>query len=64
MYITVILYNLNLLLNTYVEIMIKMITMFNYKNTGVYKKNFFFFDIFEYKILKKNIFFNFFLILR
>lgn len=42
MYITVILYNLNLLLNTYVEIMIKMITIFNYKNTGKFKKNFFF----------------------
>lgn len=64
MYITVILYNLNLLLNTYVEIMIKMITIFNYKNTGKFKKNFFFFDIFEYKLLKKTELLNIFLTLK
>lgn len=45
LYILVILYNLNLFLNTFVQIMIKNITLFNYKNTVQWTKNKFFYDI-------------------
>lgn len=45
LYILVILYNLNLLLTTFVNLMVKNITLFNYKNTVQFTKNKFFFDI-------------------
>lgn len=45
LYILTILYNLNLFLNTFVQIMIKNITLFNYKNTVQWTKNKFFYDI-------------------
>lgn len=45
LYILIILYNLNLFLNTFVQIMIKNITLFNYKNTIQWTKNKFFYDI-------------------
>lgn len=48
LYILVILYNLNLLLNTYIEIMIKIITLFNYKNTTNFTENSFIGDITSY----------------
>ncbi len=48
LYILVILYNLNLILNTYIEIMIKMITIFNYKNTTNFTENSFVSDIISY----------------
>lgn len=46
LYILIILYNLNLLLNSFVNFMVKNITLFNYKNTTQFTKNKFFFDIF------------------
>lgn len=52
MYILVILYNLNLLLNVYVEIMCKIITLFNYKNTSKYLNQFFFSDIVIYNLYR------------
>ena len=52
MYILVILYNLNLLLNVYIEIMTKIITLFNYKNTSKYLNYFFFSDIIVYNLHK------------
>ena len=52
MYILVILYNLNLLLNVYIEIMSKIITLFNYKNTSKYLNFFFFSDIVVYNLHK------------
>lgn len=45
LYILTILYNLNLFLNTFIQIMIKNITLFNYKNTIQWTKNKFFYDI-------------------
>ena len=51
-YIIVILYNLNLILGFYIEVMIKIITNFNYKSTGYYFKNYFFLDIYNYIIFK------------
>lgn len=56
LYILVILYNLNLLINLYTKIMIKIITIFNYKNTSEYTNNFFFFDIMTYNLYQnKNV---------
>jgi|JI61114C2RNA_FD_contig_81_1376586_length_2171_multi_5_in_0_out_0_1 hypothetical protein len=49
LYILVILYNLNLLLNTYIEVMIKLITIFNYKNTTQYNNVLAFYDIISYQ---------------
>jgi hypothetical protein len=46
MYILIILYNLNLLLNSFVNFMVKNINLFNYKNSTQFTKNKFFFDIF------------------
>lgn len=45
LYILVILYNLNILLNFYIEIMIKNISIFNYKNTNNYLNKLSIFDI-------------------
>ena len=56
-YILVILYNLNLLINAYVEVMITNITIFNYKNTTKFSINSFFYDIllnYYYKSLNFN----------
>ena len=50
----VILYNLNLLLNSYIEVMIKIITIFNSKNSNYYNNNFLISDIVTY-FLHKNI---------
>ena len=55
LYILIILYNLNILLNFYVEIMIKTITIFNYKNTGNYLNNSSIFDIILYSNKNNNI---------
>lgn len=54
LYILVILYNLNIVLNFYVEVMIKIITIFNYKNTTQYLNNFSFLDILLYSNVDKN----------
>jgi len=54
LYILVILYNLNIILNFYVEVMIKSITMFNYKNATQYLNNFAFLDILLYSNTDKN----------
>lgn len=48
LYILIILYNLNILLNFYIEVMIKVITIFNYKNTNNYSNNLAFFDTILY----------------
>lgn len=48
-YILIICYNLNLLLNIYTEIMLKIITIFNYKNTTNLVDNTFLYDIILYK---------------
>ena len=55
----VILYNLNLLLNAYIDIMVKLITMFNYKNTTDYKNFFFINDILLYNVYKNRYFYKF-----
>lgn len=55
-YILVILYNLNLLLNSFVNLMVKNITLFNYKNTTQFTKHKFFFDILYGFFLYKNLF--------
>ncbi len=47
-YIFVILYNLNLIINAYIEIMVKNITLFNSKNTTKFSKNTQFFNIILY----------------
>lgn len=53
LYVLVILYNLNLLLNTYVKIMVKIITIFNYKNTSQFNNNnFYFYDIMVYNLFR------------
>lgn len=44
LYILVILYNLNLVLNVFVEITVKNITLFNYKNSVKFNNSNFFFD--------------------
>lgn len=54
LYILIILYNLNLFLNTFNQIMIKNITLFNYKNTTQWTKNKFFYDIIINFYLYKN----------
>lgn len=51
LYILVILYNLNILLNFYIEIMVKIITIFNYKNTTSYLNKFAFLDILLYSFI-------------
>ena len=56
LYILVILYNINLLLNFYIEVMIKIITLFNYKNTTDFLNNYFFFDILVYQFFKNKYF--------
>ena len=56
MYILVILYNLNLLLNSFINYMIKNINLFNYKNGTQFTKNKFFFDIFVKFYMYKNIY--------
>jgi len=48
MYILLILFNLNLLLLTFNELLVKFITIFNYKNAVNFTNNFFFFDIILY----------------
>lgn len=48
-YVLIICYNLNLLLNIYTEIMLKIITIFNYKNTTNLVDNTFLYDIILYK---------------
>lgn len=48
-YVLIICYNLNLLLNIYTEIMLKIITIFNYKNTINLVDNTFLYDIILYK---------------
>ncbi len=54
-YILVILYNLNLLLSFYLEIMIEIITQFNYKNTFLFSNNYNFLDIILYSLYKNKI---------
>ena len=54
--IIVILYNLNILLNTYGELMINNITLFNYKNTPKYNHNLPFFDIILNNTYSKNLY--------
>ena len=54
LYILVILYNLNIILNFYIEVMVKIITTFNYKNTTQYLNNFSFLDILLYSNTHKN----------
>ena len=48
MYILLILFNLNLLLLTFNELLVKFITIFNYKNAVNFTNNFFFFYIILY----------------
>lgn len=43
-YMLLVLYNLNLLLTSFINLMVKNITIFNYKNTSQFVKNKFFFD--------------------
>ncbi len=59
MYILVILYNLNLLLNCYIEIMIKIISLFNYKNTTSFNNNNSFYDILFYNLYKNKMLFKY-----
>ena len=55
LYILIILYNLNLILNVFVEITVKNITLFNYKNSVKYNNSNFFFDnILYYNYYLKN----------
>lgn len=58
LYILTILYNLNLFLNIYIQIMIKNITLFNYKNTVKWTSNKFFYDIIISFYLYENKIFN------
>lgn len=53
-YILILCYNLNLLLNVYTEIMLKIITIFNYKNTIGLVDNIFLYDIILYKFYTNN----------
>lgn len=46
MNILIILYTLNLLLSSFINLMVKNINLFNYKNTSMFTKNKFFFDIY------------------
>lgn len=50
----VILYNLNLFLTFYLEIMLQLITTFNYKNTVLFNTKFNFYDIILYSLYKNN----------
>ena len=52
LYILLILFNLNFLLLAYSEVMVKIITMFNYKNTTSILNTFFFTDIIIYTFYK------------
>lgn len=52
LYILLILFNLNLLLVVYVEIMIKIISLINYKNTPSFLNKFFFLDNLMYYLYK------------
>ena len=45
LYITIILYNFNLFFNSFINLMINNITLFNYKNTSSFTKNKNFYDI-------------------
>lgn len=53
-YILVILYNLNLILSFYVEIMLQLVTQFNYKNNFIFSNKFNFLDIIIYTLYKNN----------
>jgi len=57
-FILFILYNLNLLLVCFVELMVKNISHFNYKNTAKFMKNKFFFDIISQVYTLKKSFVN------
>lgn len=52
--IFVVLYNLNLFLSFYLEIMLQLNVIFNYKNTVLYSTNFNFYDILLYIFYKQN----------
>lgn len=41
----IILYNSNLVLNSFINVMVKNINIFNYKNTTQFTKNSYFYDI-------------------
>jgi hypothetical protein len=56
LYILVILYNLNLLLNAFIQLMIKNVNIFNYKNTTKFSKNKFFYDLIINFYIYKNLF--------
>lgn len=45
LYITIILYNFNLFFNSFINLMINNISLFNYKNTSNFLKNKSFYDI-------------------
>lgn len=45
LHILIILYSLNLVLTSFINLMVKNINLFNYKNTSAFAKNKFFFDI-------------------
>lgn len=53
LYLLVILFNLNILLLAYSELMIRVISLFNYKNTTQISLNFFSFDMLLYFFFKK-----------
>lgn len=44
-YILILLYNFNLFFNSFINLMINNITLFNYKNSNEFKKNKNFYDI-------------------
>ena len=54
LYILIILYNLNVILNFYIEVMVKIITTFNYKNTTQYLNSFSFLDVLLYSNMDSN----------
>ncbi len=45
LYILILLYNFNLFFNSFINLMINNITLFNYKNTSEFKKNKNFYEI-------------------
>jgi hypothetical protein len=57
-FILFILYNLNLLLICFIELMVKNISHFNYKNTSKFTKGKFFFDIISQIYTSKKSFVN------
>lgn len=59
LYILVILYNLNLLLNCYTEVMVKIINLFNYKNTTKFTNNYYFYDTIVYNMYKNKVIFHY-----